>query len=50
MNIQVNVILCCWLLSNYVNEFSVYLLTLLKVNSFIIVEIKNYKNKIQTCK
>ena len=50
INIQVYVILCCWLLSNYYNKFSSYLTTLLKINSFIIVEIKNNKNNMHTLK
>jgi hypothetical protein len=48
MNIQVYVISCFWLLSNYVNEYSNYLVTLLKINSFNIVEIKNNKKKMHT--
>jgi hypothetical protein len=43
MNIQVYVISCCWLFSNYIKEFSNYSMTFLKINSFIIVEIKNNK-------
>jgi hypothetical protein len=39
---------CFWLLSNYVNEYSNYLVTLLKINSFNIVEIKNNKKKMHT--
>jgi len=50
MNIQVYAISCFWLLSNYVNEYSNYLETLLKINSFNIVEIKNNKKKMHIIK